>query len=182
MPVLQYSTHGGDGSALGRPRLPAAAGAPVGVVASEEAALFPSARCAYRHRRAEDLSARGRAGAARASPGFRTQGTTGGSELRSPVARPFPGAHPFGAVLRTSKFAPGEFVGSALNEHLHFHCCVIDGVFEPQQGGEEAVRFREAVLTDADVQWVQARVRQRVLRWFARRGHFEKDDAQEMAE
>ncbi len=58
--------------------------------------------------------------------------------------------------------------GSALNEHLHFHYCIIDGVFEPDQGGDEAVRFREAVLTDADVQWVQARVRQRVLRWFAR--------------
>ena len=33
------------------------------------------------------------------------------------------------------------------------------GVFEPQQGDEEAVRFREAVLTHADVQSVQARVR-----------------------
>ncbi len=42
--------------------------------------------------------------------------------------------------------------GSALNAHLHFHCCVIDGVFEPDQGSDEAVRFREAVLTDADVQ------------------------------
>ncbi|MCP5004317.1 MAG: IS91 family transposase, partial [Planctomycetes bacterium] len=72
--------------------------------------------------------------------------------------------------------------GSALNEHLHFHCCVIDGVFEPEQGGEEAVRFREAVLTDADVQWVQARVRQRVLRWFVRQGYLDKDDAKDMAE
>ncbi len=48
--------------------------------------------------------------------------------------------------------------------------CVIDGVFEAQQGGEEPVRFREAVLTDADIQVVQARVRQRVLRWFVRQG------------
>jgi hypothetical protein len=47
---------------------------------------------------------------------------------------------------------------------------MVDGVFEPQQGDEEAVRFQEAVLTDAEVQWVQARVRQRVLRWFARQG------------
>jgi hypothetical protein len=85
-------------------------------------------------------------------------------------------------VLRTSKFAPGEFVGSALNDHLHFHCCVIDGVFEPDPGGDEAVRFREAVLTDADVRWVQARVRQRVLRWFARQGYLDKDDAKDMAE
>jgi hypothetical protein len=49
--------------------------------------------------------------------------------------------------------------GSALNEHVHFHCWMIDGVFEPQQGDEEAVHFQEAVITDAEVQWVQARVR-----------------------
>jgi hypothetical protein len=38
--------------------------------------------------------------------------------------------------------------GSSLNEHVLFHCCIIDGVFEPEQGGEQAVRFREAVLRD----------------------------------
>ena len=58
---------------------------------------------------------------------------------------------------------------------------MIDGVFEPDQGSNEAVRFREAVLTDADVQWVQARVRQRVLRWFVRQGYLDKDDAKDMA-
>jgi hypothetical protein len=72
--------------------------------------------------------------------------------------------------------------GAALNEHIHFHCCVIDGVFEPGQEDEEGVRFREAVLTDADVQWVQARTRERVLRWFVRQGYLDKDDAREMAE
>ena len=80
---------------------------------------------------------------------------------RSPEAAP---KSRLGAVSFVHRF------GSALNEHLHFHCCVIDGVFEPDQGCDEAVRFREAVLTDADVQWVQARVRQRVLRWFVRQG------------
>ena len=59
---------------------------------------------------------------------------------------------------------------------------MIDGVFEPQQGDDETVRFREAVLTDADVPWVQARVRQRVLRWFARQGYLDKEDAKDMAE
>ncbi len=54
---------------------------------------------------------------------------------------------------------------------------MIDGVFEPDQGSNEAVRFREAVLTDADVQWVQSRVRQRVLRWLVRQGYLDKDDA-----
>jgi hypothetical protein len=37
--------------------------------------------------------------------------------------------------------------GSALNEHLHFHCCVIDGMFAPDPEGGEAVQFREALLT-----------------------------------
>ncbi len=36
--------------------------------------------------------------------------------------------------------------------------------------------------TDADIQSVQARVRQRVLRWFARQGYLDKDDAKDMAE
>ncbi len=72
--------------------------------------------------------------------------------------------------------------GSALNEHLHFHCCVIDGVFEPGADGEQKVRFREAVLSQTDIQSVQARVRRRVLRWFATRGYLDKDDAKDMAE
>ncbi len=72
--------------------------------------------------------------------------------------------------------------GSALNEHLHFHCCVIDGVFEPAPEGEEAVRFHEAFLSQAAIQAVQVRVRSRVLRWFAARGYLDKDDAKEMAQ
>ena len=90
-----------------------------------------------------------------------------------------PGAVPkarLGAVSFVHRF------GSSLNEHLHAHCCVIDGVFEPQQGDDEAVQFREAVLTDADIQAVQMRVWQRVLRWFARQGYLDKDDAKDMAE
>jgi hypothetical protein len=58
---------------------------------------------------------------------------------------------------------------------------VIDGVFEPGSEGGEAVRFREAALTAEDIQWGQARVRQRVLRWFAARGYLDKDDVKEMA-
>ncbi len=58
---------------------------------------------------------------------------------------------------------------------------MIDGVFEPGPEGGEAVRFRESVLTTEDIQWVQTRVRQRVLRWFTTRGYLDKDDAKEMA-
>jgi len=36
--------------------------------------------------------------------------------------------------------------GSALNEHTHFHCCVIDGVFELGPGGEETVRLLRPAL------------------------------------
>ncbi len=72
--------------------------------------------------------------------------------------------------------------GSALNEHVLFHCRMVDGVFQPQQGDEEAVRFQEAMLNDADVQSVQTRVRQPVLRCFARQGYIDKDDAKDMAE
>lgn len=52
--------------------------------------------------------------------------------------------------------------GSALNEHLHFHCCVIEGVFEPGPEGGEVMRFRESVLTAENVRRVQNRVRQRI--------------------
>jgi hypothetical protein len=72
--------------------------------------------------------------------------------------------------------------GSALNDHLHFHCCVVDGVFEPGPEGFDPVRFREALLTQADIQEVQARVRRRVLRWFATRGYLDQDDAKEMVQ
>ncbi len=53
---------------------------------------------------------------------------------------------------------------------------------EPGPEGGEAVRFRESVLTAEDIQWVQARVRQRVLRWFSRQGYLDRDDAKGMAQ
>jgi hypothetical protein len=40
----------------------------------------------------------------------------------------------------------------------HFHSCVIDGVFDSGQEGVKTVRFREAVPTDTDVQWVQGAI------------------------
>jgi hypothetical protein len=43
--------------------------------------------------------------------------------------------------------------GASLNVHLHFHCCLIDGVFSA--GGDE-LRFYEATaLTEAGVVAVQ---------------------------
>ena len=87
-----------------------------------------------------------------------------------------PGAGPdarAGAVAFIHRF------GSSLNLHTHFHVCVIDGVFEPDpQGG---VLFSAVDEVDAhDAEAVQARVRRRILRAFARRGILDKDDRKEM--
>ncbi len=74
--------------------------------------------------------------------------------------------------------------GSSLNEHVHFHCCVIDGVFAPalKTDNEEGVVFHAAAELDTRaVADVQARVRQRILRALVRRGLIEKDDAEKMA-
>jgi hypothetical protein len=55
--------------------------------------------------------------------------------------------------------------GSALNAHVHFHCCVIDGVFAVGEDGQ--VHFAEAAArTPEDLAAVQQQVRARVLRWF----------------
>ena len=56
--------------------------------------------------------------------------------------------------------------GSALNGNIHFHCCVIDGVFSAE---DEALRFDEAIITPEAIAQVQAEVRERVLRLFKRR-------------
>jgi hypothetical protein len=79
-----------------------------------------------------------------------------------------------GAVSFVQRF------GSALNAHVHFHCCVIDGVFA--EGKEGQVQFAEAAtLTPEDLAAVQQQVRTRVLRWFARAGHLDAADARDMA-
>jgi Putative transposase/Transposase zinc-binding domain len=73
--------------------------------------------------------------------------------------------------------------GSALNAHLHFHCCILDGVFESAAttAGAAGVVFHPALGIDAPaVRQVQARVRQQVLRACVRRGLLEHGDAQEM--
>lgn len=68
--------------------------------------------------------------------------------------------------------------GSSLNEHTHFHVCVIDGVFEAtSQGG---VAFFEATLDAAEIAEVQAKIRRRVLRMFVQRGLIESDEAKAM--
>ena len=65
-----------------------------------------------------------------------------------------------GAVTFVHRF------GSTLNGIIHFHCCVIDGVFSAE---DETLRFDEAAITPEAIAQVQAEVRERVLRLFKRR-------------
>jgi hypothetical protein len=92
------------------------------------------------------------------------------------LRRRCPGAGPksrIGAVGFIHRF------GSSLNEHTHFHVCVLDGIFEPDP--EQGARFIEAEELDADdAEAVQAQVRRRILRAFVRRGLLEKEDRKEM--
>ena len=71
--------------------------------------------------------------------------------------------------------------GSALNAHLHFHCVVLDGVFESAPAG--GVVLHPATGIDAPaIAAVQAKVRRRLLASFVRRGLLESDAARDMAQ
>jgi hypothetical protein len=89
-----------------------------------------------------------------------------------------PGSGPasrLGAVAFIHRF------GSTLNAHLHFHCVVIEGVFESDPAG--SVIFRAATGLDANaIAAVQAALRHRLLRTFVRRGLLTGDDARAMAQ
>jgi hypothetical protein len=84
-----------------------------------------------------------------------------------------PGSGPaarLGAVAFIHRF------GSTLNAHLHFHCVVIDGVFDAATTG--GIIFTAATGVDANaIAQVQAQVRRRLLRVFVRRGLLPRDDA-----
>ena len=70
-----------------------------------------------------------------------------------------------------------HWFGSALNGHIHFHCCVIDGVFSAEG---EALRFHQAIVTREAIAKVQAEVRERVLRLFKRRKLLSPEDVDMM--
>lgn len=80
-----------------------------------------------------------------------------------------------GAVIFIHRF------GALLNTHLHFHCIVVDGVFEGDAEG--GVTFHPADGLDAPaIGKVQTAVRRRLLRSALRRSLLSADDAQMMAE
>jgi hypothetical protein len=65
---------------------------------------------------------------------------------------------------------------------VHFRCLILDGVFEAGPDETQPVRFHEARLSDADMERVQARVRQRILRGLAKKGCLDSGDAQDRAQ
>jgi hypothetical protein len=78
----------------------------------------------------------------------------------------------FGALSFVHRF------GASLNRHLHYHCCILDGVFEPLQAG--GVQFRQASERAPEaVAVIAEQVRRRVLRWFSRHGLLDPDDARD---
>ena len=81
-----------------------------------------------------------------------------------------------GASAR-ARFAAVSFIhrfGASLNRHIHYHCCVIDVVFEPVEetdDGPQSARFHAgAELTPQTIAVITEQVRVRVLRWFAAAG------------
>ena len=87
-----------------------------------------------------------------------------------------PGAGPssrIGAVAFIHRF------GALLNPQVHFHCVVVEGVFEADAAG--GICFHEApALGPEALAEIQAKVRRRLLRALARRGRLEREDAQAM--
>lgn len=76
--------------------------------------------------------------------------------------------------------------GSNLNAHVHFHVCVVDGVFEPLPAGVQPITFHPAQIDEVALAQMQTQVqnsvRKRLLRAFVARGHLGAHDAKEMSE
>ena len=82
--------------------------------------------------------------------------------------------------------------GASLNEHVHFHVCVVDGVFEVVQGEVEVGADAKTTvppgiifhpvsgIDEAAAAQAQADLRRRILRAFVGRGLIERIDAKEM--
>jgi hypothetical protein len=99
------------------------------------------------------------------------------SVVEQALRRACPAAGPdsrIGAVAFLHRF------GALLNPHVHFHCIVIEGVFDADALGAATFhdsRAPEQKLLDE----VQAKVRRRLLRALTRRGVLEPEDAETMA-
>jgi hypothetical protein len=111
---------------------------------------------------------------------------------------PFPANSPGAANVDKAALHIGAIAfihsfGSSLNEHVHFHICAVDGVFEEVAGEGDAhaqarvqarspgVIFHPATGVTAEaVTQAQASLRRRILRAFVGRGLLGSFEAQEM--
>lgn len=65
-----------------------------------------------------------------------------------------------------------------MNEQVHFHVCVVDGVFEEVAG--DVIFHPASGFDEAAVAQVQATLRRRILRAFVARGLLQINDAKDM--
>jgi hypothetical protein len=95
------------------------------------------------------------------------------------------------AALHIGAVAFIHHFGSSLNKHVHFHVCVLDGVFEEVQSDAAVAADNKATsanvifhpasgIDDTAMAQAQATLRKRILRAFVGRGLLQSFDAQEM--
>ncbi|MFI5343992.1 MAG: transposase [Chlamydiales bacterium] len=70
-----------------------------------------------------------------------------------------------------------QYFGKTLNLHPHFHLVVADGIFNTE--GSD-LQFQEAYLTPDDIADTQDSIQKRVLKFFGRRGWFDKETIEKM--
>ncbi len=70
-----------------------------------------------------------------------------------------------------------QFFGNSLNVHPHFHMVFADGVFALE--GEECQFFETTIFQD-DVADIQDQIQMRILKFFVRRGWFDKETVEKM--
>jgi len=70
--------------------------------------------------------------------------------------------------------------GSALNQHVHLHACVTDGVFARRVEGNGVTFHAARPLTASDLAAVTQWVRLRLVRWFRRKGFLSREAAADM--
>jgi len=79
---------------------------------------------------------------------------------------------------RESKLGAVSFLqrfGSSLNLHLHFHSCVIDGIFD-KNGNFYPIDY----LTQKEIQDVEEKIKSRVISFFYRKGIIAEEEAKDI--